>query len=220
VVRRSNRASTRLGHAPGGSILTRSGTGRIPFPFIEPLFLEFRALREKYDFFTICQTPELACEITLQPVRRYTGLLDAAIIFSDILVVPKAMGMTVEMLPGKGPHFPEPLQTPEDIGKLPKVIDTDKELKYVYDAITLTRSKLQGEVPLIGFCGAPWTLFAYMIEGGGSKTLQLAKTWIFKWPEESKALLKRIADICADFLVGQIRAGAQVSPQLKVPSDY
>ena len=125
------------------------------------------------------------------------------------------MGMTVEMLPGKGPHFPDPLHTPEDIGKLPTVIDTDKELKYVYDAIALTRSKLQGEVPLIGFCGAPWTLFAYMIEGGGSKTLQLAKTWIFKWPEESKALLKRIADICADFLVGQIRAGAQVSSQLK-----
>ena len=130
------------------------------------------------------------------------------------------MGMTVEMLPGKGPHFPDPLQTPEDIGKLPAVIDTDKELKYVYDAITLTRSNLQGEVPLIGFCGAPWTLFAYMIEGGGSKTLQLAKTWIFKWPEESKALLKRIADICADFLVGQIRAGAQVSPQLKSVFEY
>ena len=123
------------------------------------------------------------------------------------------MGMTVEMLPAKGPHFPDPLQTPDDIGKLPKVIDTDKELKYVYDAITLTRSKLEGEVPLIGFCGAPWTLFAYMIEGGGSKTLQLAKTWIFKWPEESKALLKRITEVCAEFLVGQIRAGAQVSSQ-------
>jgi len=129
------------------------------------------------------------------------------------------MGMTVEMLPAKGPHFPDPLQTPEDIGKLPVVVDTEKELKYVYDAIALTRSKLQGEVPLIGFCGAPWTLFAYMIEGGGSKTLQLAKTWIFKWPEESKALLKRIADVCADFLVGQIRAGAQVSSQLKIVSN-
>ena len=147
-------------------------------------------------------------------------MLDAAIIFSDILVVPQAMGMTVEMLPGKGPHFPDPLQTPEDIGKLPAVIDTDKELKYVYDAIALTRSELHGEVPLIGFCGAPWTLFAYMIEGGGSKTLQLAKTWIFKWPEESKALLKRIADVCADFLVGQIRAGAQVNSQLMSVFEY
>lgn len=151
----------------------------------------------------------MATKITLQPIQRYTGLLDASIIFSDILVIPQAMGMEVLMTPG--PHFPDPLNTPADIAKLSPVVDVGKELKYVFDAITRTRKELKGEVPLIGFCGAPWTLFAYMIEGGGSKTLQKAKTWIFKYPEESKALLLRIADVCVDFLVGQVRAGAQVS---------
>lgn len=109
------------------------------------------------------------------------------------------------------PYFPDPLNTPEDIEKLSKSVDVDKELGYVYEAITTTRHALKGEVPLIGFCGAPWTLFAYMVEGGGSKTFQKAKTWLFKYPEESKALLMRIGDICADFLVGQVKAGAQVS---------
>jgi uroporphyrinogen decarboxylase len=172
---------------------------------------EFRAVRAEHEFFTICRTPELACEITLQPIRRYTGLVDASIIFSDILVIPQAMGLVVEMLPGKGPSFPEPLKEPKDISRLTETVDIEKELGYVCDAITLTRKKLDGEVPLIGFCGAPWTLFAYMIEGGGSKTLQLAKTWIFKHPNESKELLNRIAVVCADFLVAQIKAGAQVS---------
>jgi uroporphyrinogen decarboxylase len=144
----------------------------------------------------------------LQPIRRYSGLLDASIIFSDILVVPQAMGMIVLMNPG--PHFPEPLNTPEDVKKLSEHVDVHKELGYVFDAITLTRKELKGEVPLIGFCGAPWTLFAYMIEGGGSKTLQKTKTWIFKYPKESKALLTRIADVCIDYLVGQVQAGAQV----------
>ena len=86
----------------------------------------------------------------------------------------------------------------------------NKELGYVFDAITMARKALQDEVPTIGFCGAPWTLFAYMVEGGGSRTFQLAKSWIFKYPEESKALLMRIADVCVDFLVGQVKAGAQV----------
>ncbi|TFK73026.1 uroporphyrinogen decarboxylase [Pluteus cervinus] len=169
---------------------------------------EFRKVRELHDFFTICRTPELARDVTLQPIERYTGLVDASIIFSDILVVPQAMGMEVLMNPG--PHFPEPLDTPEDIKKLPQVVDVQKELQYVFDAITLTRQGLNGEVPLIGFTGAPWTLFAYMIEGGGSKTLQKAKTWLFKYPEESKALLKRITDVCVEYLVGQVRAGAQL----------
>lgn len=110
-----------------------------------------------------------------------------------------------------GPYFPSPLVTPEDIYKLRSTVDVEKELDYVFQAITMTRTGLKGEVPLIGFCGAPWTLFAYMIEGGGSKTLQKAKTWLFKYPEESKALLLRIADVCVDFLVGQVKAGAQVS---------
>ena len=119
------------------------------------------------------------------------------------------MGMEVLMNPG--PYFPRPLVTPEDVVNLRSVVDVEKELGYVFQAITMTRKELKGEVPLIGFCGAPWTLFAYMIEGGGSKTFQKAKTWIFKYPEESKALLLRIADVCVDFLVGQVKAGAQVS---------
>lgn len=173
------------------------------------IYEEFRKLRESHEFFEICRSPPLATEITLQPIRRYTGLLDASIIFSDILVIPQAMGMEVLMNPG--PYFPSPLVTPEDLSNLRSVVDVEKELGYVFQAITMTRKELKGEVPLIGFCGAPWTLFAYMIEGGGSKTFQKVKTWIFKYPEESKALLLRIADVCVDFLVGQIKAGAQVS---------
>ncbi|CAI2163463.1 4061_t:CDS:2 [Funneliformis geosporum] len=146
---------------------------------------EFRKEREKYDFFTICRTPELATLITLQPINRYDGLLDAAIIFSDILVVPQALGLIVEMVPNKGPHFPSPLETPADIdAKLNKKVDVYKELGYVFDAITMTRLELKGRVPLIGFIGAPWTLMAYMIEGGGSNNLSKAKTWLFKYPEE------------------------------------
>lgn len=183
---------------------------------------EFRAIRAEQDFFTVCRTPELACEVTLQPIRRYTGLIDAAIIFSDILVVPQAMGLVVEMVPGKGPHFPERLVTPEDMSRLAATVDVEKELAYVRDAITLTRRELAGEVPLIGFCGAPWTLFAYMIEGGGSKTLQYAKSWIFKYPEDSNHLLQRITNVCIDFLVMQVKAGAQVSVIRfnLVPSEY
>ncbi|KAI9511287.1 Uroporphyrinogen decarboxylase [Russula earlei] len=169
---------------------------------------EFRAVRAEHEFFEICRTPSLACEVTLQPIRRYLGLVDAAIIFSDILVVPQAMGMKVLMNPA--PFFPAPLDTPADIARLREDVDVRKELGYVFAAITRTRHGLRGEVPLIGFCGAPWTLLAYMVEGGGSKTLQKAKTWLFRYPRESKALLARIANICVDFLVGQVDAGAQL----------
>lgn len=149
----------------------------------------------------------------MQPVERYTGLLDAAIIFSDILVIPQAMGMVVEMVDKKGPHFPSPLKTPDDgqYGQvLARDVDVAAELGYVYDAITLTRKKLAGQVPLIGFCGAPWTLFCYMVEGGGTKLFAQVKTWIYKYPEESKKLLSKIADICVDHLALQVKAGAQV----------
>jgi uroporphyrinogen decarboxylase len=169
---------------------------------------EFRKVRLDHEFFEICRNPALATEITVQPIRRYSGLVDAAIIFSDILVVPQAMGMEVLMNPG--PSFPDPLNTPEDVSKLRSQVDVTKELGYVFEAITMTRKELKGEVPLIGFCGAPWTLFAYMIEGGGSKTFQKAKSWLFLYPEESKRLLRRIADVCVDFLVEQVKAGAQV----------
>lgn len=171
---------------------------------------EFRAVRAQHEFFDVCRTPALACEVTLQPIRRFKGLVDAAIIFSDILVVPQAMGMEVLMTPG--PFFPDPLTTPSDVEKLRKDVDVDKELGYVFEAITLTRKELKGEVPLIGFTGAPWTLFAYMVEGKGTKLFEKVKEWIFRWPEESKALLKRIADVVVDYLVGQVKAGAQVCP--------
>jgi uroporphyrinogen decarboxylase len=166
-------------------------------------------VRAEHEFFEVCRTPSLAMEVTLQPIRRYSGLVDASIIFSDILVVPQAMGMEVLMNPS--PHFTDPLNTPADVSKLREKVDVYEELGYVFDAITATRKGLQGEVPLFGFCGAPWTLFGYMVEGGGSKTYTKTKTWVFKYPEETKALLMRIADVCADFLVGQAKAGAQVS---------
>ena len=115
-----------------------------------------------------------------------------------------------------GPHFPEPLNTPEDAHtRVRKVVDVTKELGYVFEALTLTRKELKGEVPLIGFSGAPWTLFAYMIEGGGSKTLQKSKSWLFMHPSESKDLIHRIAEVCAEFLIGQVKAGAQVWARLR-----
>ncbi|TIB18998.1 hypothetical protein E3P92_00216 [Wallemia ichthyophaga] len=171
---------------------------------------EFRKLRESHSFFEICQTPQLACEITMQPILRYEGLLDASIIFSDILVIPQALGMEVQMLPAQGPHFPAPLESPEDIGRLHKHVDVDEELSYVFRAITLTRHALSGRVPLIGFAGAPWTLFAYMVEGGGSKTFARAKRWLFDWPEASDGVLERITAVLIPYLVGQVRAGAQL----------
>jgi uroporphyrinogen decarboxylase len=172
---------------------------------------EFRSVRSKVDFFTLCQTPDLACEVTLQPIRRYSGLLDASIIFSDILVVPQALGMTVEMLEKKGPHFPEPLVTPQDMQKLDVNVDINAKLNYVLEAISLTRHGLKGQVPLFGFVGAPWTLMAYMIEGGGSKTLSKAKGWLFKYKNESLELLQILTDKIVEFLIGQVKAGAQVS---------
>lgn len=169
---------------------------------------EFRELRQNYDFFTICRTPELACEVTLQPIERFE--LDAAIIFSDILVVPQALGMIVEMLPGVGPSFPKPLINPTDLNSLKKPVDVDIELGYVFDAITLTRHRLNGKVPLIGFSGAPWTLMSYMIEGGGSKTMAKSKKWLYRWPEASHELLCMLTDIIINYLVGQVKAGAQM----------
>ncbi|XP_076070038.1 uroporphyrinogen decarboxylase [Oratosquilla oratoria] len=169
---------------------------------------EFREERSKADFFTMCQTPELACKVTLQPIERFP--LDAAIIFSDILVIPQALGMDVEMRPGEGPVFPSPLSEPSDLSKLGKASEVCCKLQYVFNAITLTRHRLQGKVPLIGFCGAPWTIMAYMIEGKGSKTMSKAKSWFYKYPEESHALLQLITDATIEYLVGQVKAGAQL----------
>lgn len=123
------------------------------------------------------------------------------------------MGMTVEMLDRKGPHFPDPLKSPTD-GQyedlMARKVDVSKELSYVYQAITLTRRKLKGRVPLYGFCGAPWTLLCYMVEGGGSKMFVQVKTWIYKYPGESKRLLQKIAELCVEYLALQVKAGAQI----------
>ncbi len=174
---------------------------------------EYHEAKGDNDFFECCRSPEIASTLTLQPIERYEGLIDAAIIFSDILVIPQAMGMTVEMVDKKGPHFPNPLQSPSD-GQyeelLRREVDVGKELDYVYKAITLTRQKLKGRVPLFGFCGAPWTLFCYMVEGGGSKLFVQVKTWIYKYPKESKKLLQKIAELCVEYLALQVKAGAQI----------
>lgn len=169
---------------------------------------EFQEMRAKHDFFEICRTPELAAEVTMQPIRKFN--LDAAIIFSDILVVPQALGLTVDMIPEKGPTFAEPLRTPADLSRLTPDIDVNQSLGYVFEAITLTRHKLEGKCPLIGFSGAPWTLMSYMIEGGGSTTMSKAKKWLYTYQEDSHKLLQILTDVIVKYLVGQVVAGAQL----------
>ncbi|KAI5294873.1 Uroporphyrinogen decarboxylase in heme biosynthesis [Ascosphaera acerosa] len=174
---------------------------------------EYHEAKGDRDFFQVCRDPTLASTLTLQPIERYAGLIDAAIIFSDILVIPQALGMTVEMVDGKGPSFPHPLHTPEDAQYariLAKEVDVRAELGYVYEAITLTRHRLRGRVPLLGFAGAPWTLLCYMVEGGGTKLFRHAKAWVYKYPEQAKPLLRKLAEVCVEHLVEQIRAGAQM----------
>eukprot|EP01132_Coremiostelium_polycephalum_P010249 gene10249-12569_t len=170
---------------------------------------EFKEVRAESDFFRVCRNPELACKVTLQPIDRFP--LDAAIIFSDILVVPQAMGFDVEMIPGKGPHFNQPLQNPSELSRVEFPVNVSDKLQYVFDAITLTRHKLEGRVPLIGFSGAPWTLMTYCIEGGGisGSNLTKSKTWLYKHPQESHQLLSMLTRVCIDYLLGQIKAGAQ-----------
>ncbi|KAK9457011.1 Uroporphyrinogen decarboxylase [Dipodascopsis uninucleata] len=171
---------------------------------------EYHKAKGSNNFFQCCRTTELASEITIQPVERYDGYLDAAIIFSDILVIPQAMGMSVDILDKVGPYFPEPLREPEDLKKLKTDVDICSELDWAFKAITATRKRLDGRVPLFGFCGAPWTLMVYMLEGGSPKLCRYAKTWIYKYPEASKELLSRITDVAVDFLVQQVVAGAQI----------
>ncbi|XP_012255960.1 uroporphyrinogen decarboxylase [Athalia rosae] len=178
---------------------------------------EFRETRSKSDFFTICRTPALACEVTLQPIRRFD--YDASIIFSDILVIPQAMGMEVEMRPGVGPVLPEPLIDPSHLSRLVRP-DVDKALSYVGDAITLTRQSLQGKVPLIGFTGAPWTLMGYMVQGGGSSTMPLPRLWLYRYPKASHQLLQLITDIVIDYLVLQVKAGAQLLQVFESSGDF
>lgn len=168
---------------------------------------EYIALRNKYDFFTRVQTPELACEITLQPID-IVGV-DAAIIFSDILVIPQALGMTVLMEEGKGPLLPNTIKTQKDIDQLDDQEITSK-LKYVLDALTLTKRELNNRVPLIGFAGAPFTLLCYMIEGKGSKGFDKAKAFCFSQPDLAMSLLEKITQATIQYLIGQAKAGADV----------
>jgi len=166
---------------------------------------EYRAVRAKSDFITMCKTPDLAAEVTIQPVNLIG--VDAAIIFSDILVIPEAMGMKLEMIESKGPKLYDAIRNTDDVNKL-KTINPYKELKYVLDAVTLTKNELKGRVPLIGFAGSPWTLMTYMVEGGGSKSFSEIKKFIYNQPEAAHKLLNKIADAVADYLSAKIEAGA------------
>jgi len=166
---------------------------------------DYIKLRDKYDFFTRVQTPELACEITLQPVEQVG--VDAAIIFSDILVIPQAMGMEVLMEEGKGPSLPKIIKTQKDIDEL-ITKDAENNLKYVYDALSLTKSELNGRVPLIGFAGAPWTILCYMVEGKGSKTWDKAKQFAYTQPDLTHELLQKITHVTINYLKAQVNAGA------------
>ena len=168
---------------------------------------DFMKLKDKYDFFTRCQTPELATEITLMPIDQIG--VDAAIIFSDILVVLQAMDIKVEMRDGIGPHLPQPIR---DRGALEKVIlpDVQERLGYVFEAVKMTKHELNNRLPLIGFAGAPWTMLCYAVQGQGSKNFDKAKSFCFQEPEMAKELLQKITTTTIAYLREKVKAGADV----------
>ena len=166
---------------------------------------EFMELKHKYDFFTRCQTPELASEITVQPIRRYG--MDAAILFSDILVIPQAMNIDVEMKPGVGPWLPTPIRTAKQVEQDVIVPNIDETLGYVMDAITMTKEKLNNEVPLIGFAGSPWTILCYCVQGQGSKNFDKAKEFCFTQPVAAHLLLQKITDTTIAYLKRKVETG-------------
>ncbi|MRI62606.1 uroporphyrinogen decarboxylase [Ornithobacterium rhinotracheale] len=168
---------------------------------------EFMALKDKYDFFTRCQTPELASEITLQPYRRFP--IDAAIIFSDILVIPQAMGLNFEMKPGVGPWLENPVRSAADIEKLASG-NVNENLQYVFDALDLTKRELNDEIPLIGFAGSPWTIFCYAVQGQGSKNFDKAKSFAFTEPALAHKLLQKITDSTILYLEEKAKHGCDV----------
>jgi len=168
---------------------------------------EYRQVREKAgDFMTLCTTPELACEVTLQPLKRFP--LDAAILFSDILTVPDAMGLGLYFSEGEGPRFRNPVRDRSDVSQL-HAPDPEQDLRYVMDAVRLIRRELDGRVPLIGFAGSPWTLATYMIEGGSSRDFALIKRMMFDEPDTLHTLLDITARAVGLYLNAQIAAGAQ-----------
>jgi len=168
---------------------------------------DYRVLRDKFDFFTRVQTPELATAITLQPVDQIG--VDASILFSDILVVLQAMGLEVQLIENKGPVLPDPVTTADDLRRV-RVPDAEETLGYVFDAIRMIKQELNYRVPLIGFAGAPWTLLCYMIEGKGSKTFDSVKTFCYTQPELAHRLLQMLTDTTIAYLKLQAKAGADV----------
>lgn len=167
---------------------------------------EYRAVRESVDFLTLCKTPELAAEVTLQPVRLLG--VDAAILFADILLPLEAMGARLVFAPGDGPTFPEPVRSRADLERL-RTPDVEATLGYVFAALRLVRRELAGEVPLLGFGGTPWTLAAYLVEGGGSQHFPHLLAWSYRDPEGLAELLRRLAETSIAYLSGQVEAGAQ-----------
>eukprot|EP01120_Amphizonella_sp_Union-15-10_P011883 TRINITY_DN5167_c0_g4_i2.p1 TRINITY_DN5167_c0_g4~~TRINITY_DN5167_c0_g4_i2.p1 ORF type:complete len:356 (-),score=57.28 TRINITY_DN5167_c0_g4_i2:60-1127(-) len=168
---------------------------------------EFRAVRSSHEFFKVCKTPSLCAEVTVQPLERFP--LDAAIIFSDILVVPQVMGLEVQMQESVGPVFTDPVHTPDDLSRV-NLDATVDGLNYVAEGIKETKKRLNGRVPLIGFAGAPWTVMTYMIEGKTSKEWTKAKTWLYRYPEDSHKLLSALTRITVQYLIMQARAGANL----------
>ncbi len=167
---------------------------------------EYRAIRERYDFLTMCKTPEVVAEVTLQPIDIIGT--DAAIIFSDILVIPEAMGMKLDVIESIGPVFEEPVRDADAIGRL-NVDGLIDRLDYVMQAVRLTKERLNGRVPLIGFSGSPWTLAAYMIEGRGSKNFDIIKSLIYNDPAAAHRLLQMLADSVIEYLKAKIRSGCE-----------
>ncbi len=168
---------------------------------------EFMQIKNKYDFFTRCRTPELASEITLQPIRRFG--MDAAILFCDILVIPQAMNIEVEMKSNFGPFLPNPIRTQKDLDRV-IVPDVNIELDYVYKAIKATKELLNNEVPLIGFAGSPWTVFCYCVQGQGSKNFDKAKAFCFSNPMAAHLLLQKITETTIAYLKAKVKAGVDV----------
>lgn len=170
---------------------------------------EYRAVRANLSGFKeLVETPERAAEVTIQPVDLLD--VDAAIIFSDILVIPDAMGLPYQMIEKKGPWFEKTIRTADDVNLVSDDIDVADKLSYVFEAIKLTKKELAGRVPLIGFCGAPWTIFCYMTEGEGSKTFSKAKRLLFADPEMAHQLLDKITTVTIEYLKGQIAAGVDI----------
>lgn len=165
---------------------------------------EYKAIREKYDFLTMCKTPEVAAEVTIQPIDILD--VDAAILFSDILVVPEAMGMKLEMHEGKGPIFENPIRSESDFNKL-KGFDPSNELKYVLDTVKITKRELDNRVPLIGFSGSPWTLLCYMVEGKGTKDFANVKKMLYTAPSLAHKILSKLSNLIAKYLSAKIENG-------------